>query len=209
MTKSNGRNAAMQETQEVTLRDVLSPLFRHQRVVMITFCTALVATILVAWLWASQYYVATMQVVVEQDRSDTPITAGQAGVIQTKNITLDQVSSEVALLQGEDMMRTVAATCGLRRLTPMAKVSPATSSLWTQMEIPAQPEGSASWESVNLWRWMSLAPDFFRLPRTIPGSIPALLSWTERRAGQPRTFSPRPLPFIGIRFFRTTFPTRA
>jgi polysaccharide biosynthesis transport protein len=114
MNKANGKNGAMQETQqEVTLRDVLSPLFRHQRVVMITFCTALVATILVAWLWASQYYVATMQVVVEQDRSDSPITAAQGGVIQAKNITLDQVSSEVALLQGEDMMRTIAATCGL------------------------------------------------------------------------------------------------
>src|ERR1700749_720964 len=106
MTKANGKNGAMQETQqEVTLRDALSPLFRHQRVVMITFCTALVATILVAWLWAAQYYVATMQVVVAQDRSDTPVTSSQAGVIQTKNITLDQVSSEVALLQGEDMMR--------------------------------------------------------------------------------------------------------
>jgi uncharacterized protein involved in exopolysaccharide biosynthesis len=113
MTKQNGKNGAAPETQEMTLRDMLSPLFRHQRVVLITFGTMLVATILVAWLWAAQYYVSTMQVVVEQDRSDPAVTAAQNGVIQSKGITLDQVSSEVALLQGDDMLRNVAATCGL------------------------------------------------------------------------------------------------
>ena len=113
MTKSIGKNAAAQESQEMTLRDMLSPLFRHKRVVVVTFCTMVVVTLLVAWIWAAQYYVSTMQVVVEQDRSDPAVTAAQNGVIQSKGITLDQVSSEVALLQGQDMLRTVASTCGL------------------------------------------------------------------------------------------------
>jgi uncharacterized protein involved in exopolysaccharide biosynthesis len=113
MTKANQKNAAGQDSQVLTLRDMLSPLFRHKRVVIVTFCSMVVVTLLVAWIWAAQYYVSTMQVVVEQDRSDPAITAAQNGVIQSKNITLDQVSSEVALLQGDDMMRKIADTCKL------------------------------------------------------------------------------------------------
>jgi uncharacterized protein involved in exopolysaccharide biosynthesis len=46
---------------------MLAPLFRHRRVVIGTFGVVLVAAILLTWLWASQYYAAKMQVVVEQD----------------------------------------------------------------------------------------------------------------------------------------------
>jgi len=113
MTNSNRRNGPEQETQELTLRDMLSPLFRHRRIVIISFCGVFVIATLVAWLWAAQYYVSTMQVAVEQDRSDPTVTAAQNGTVTSKAITVDQVSSEVALLQGDDMLRTVAATCGL------------------------------------------------------------------------------------------------
>ncbi len=113
MTKSNAKTGTAKTAQDMTLRDMLSPLFRHKRVVLITFFTTVVLTILVAWLWAAQYYTSTMQVVVEQDRTDPAVTAAQNGLIQTKGITLDQVSSEVALLQGDDMLRKVADTCKL------------------------------------------------------------------------------------------------
>jgi len=100
--------------QAITLRDALTPLFRHKKLLIVTFCSVLVATTLFAWLWAAHYYVAKMQVVVEQDRSDPAITTAQsAAVTSNKVLTVDQISSEVALLQGQDMMRTVAATCGL------------------------------------------------------------------------------------------------
>src|SRR5277367_3678366 len=99
---------------ELTLRDALVPLFRHRRAAIITFCGVFALATLVAWAWAARYYQATMQVVVEQDRSDPAITAGQvAQVNNNKSITLDQVSSEVALLQGEDMLRSVVTTCQL------------------------------------------------------------------------------------------------
>ncbi len=99
---------------EVTLRDVLAPLFRHRRVMLITFCGVFALAILVAWGWAARYYKATMQVVVEQDRSDPAISTAQvANVNGSKAITLDQVTSEVTLLQGDDMLRTVVSSCGL------------------------------------------------------------------------------------------------
>src|SRR5271154_3303823 len=101
-------------TSEMTLRDAFTPLFRHRRAAIITFCAMFALAIVVAWAWAARYYQANMQVVVEQDRSDPAITSAQvANVTNNKPITLDQVTSEVSLLQGDDMLRKVASTCGL------------------------------------------------------------------------------------------------
>ena len=70
MTTPNRRRGSAEEKQEFTLRDMLAPFFRHRRIVIVTFCAIFVAAILVAWIWAANYYVSTMQVAVEQDRSD-------------------------------------------------------------------------------------------------------------------------------------------
>jgi uncharacterized protein involved in exopolysaccharide biosynthesis len=114
MKNEGGNRPENREAPEMTLRDVLAPLFRHRRVVIGTFGVVFVAAILLAWLWAANYYVANMQVVVEQDRSDPAVSAGQNGTVQgNKVVTLDQVTSEIALLQGEDMLKTVVSTCGL------------------------------------------------------------------------------------------------
>ena len=67
----------------------------------------------VAWFWVSKYYVAKMQVIVEQTRSDPTISAGQnVAVVTSRAPSPDVVGSEIALLQGQDMMREVAQTCG-------------------------------------------------------------------------------------------------
>lgn len=99
---------------QVSLRDVLMPLFRWQRLAISVFCGILLCGIVVAWFWAERYYEASMEIVVEQDRSDPAITAGQsAAVPTTKSVALDQVNLEVALLQGQDLLRSVAASCNL------------------------------------------------------------------------------------------------
>ncbi|MGA2098460.1 MAG: Wzz/FepE/Etk N-terminal domain-containing protein [Candidatus Acidiferrum sp.] len=109
------KKASLEDTfPQFTLRDILMPLFRHRRLVLVTFCAVFVCASLVAWIWAAQYYVAKMQIVVEQDRSDPAITTAQsAAMTNTKLLTTDQISSEVALLQGQDMFLSVAAKCGL------------------------------------------------------------------------------------------------
>ena len=97
-----------------TLRDILSPVFRHRRLVLGSFCALLACTILFAWRWASHYYVARMQVVVEPTRSDPAITSAQnTSVPSSKSISTDQISSEIALLRGQDMFRTIVVTCDL------------------------------------------------------------------------------------------------
>ena len=98
----------------LTLRDILSPIFRHRRAVLITFCSIFTLSILVAWAWAARYYTADMQVVVEQDRSDPAISTSQVqSVNSNRAITADQVASEVALLQGADMLRAVVVNCSM------------------------------------------------------------------------------------------------
>jgi uncharacterized protein involved in exopolysaccharide biosynthesis len=102
-------------TREMTMRDLVAPVFRHRRLVLGTFAATLAISLAVAWGWATRYYQAKMQVLVEQDRSDPAISTGPEGTAAPplKPLTTDQISSEVALLQGEDMLRSVANTCGL------------------------------------------------------------------------------------------------
>lgn len=114
MKNSDYTNKSEHEMPELTLRDMLAPLFRHRRMVIISFCSVFVLAAIVAWAWAARYYVSTMQVVVAQDRSDPAITTAQvANVGNNRAVTTDQVTSEVALLQGDDMLRSVVGTCGL------------------------------------------------------------------------------------------------
>lgn len=111
----NQQSAKQVTTRELTIRDLMAPLFRHRRLVMGTFLAALVASVALAWGWAARYYVAKMQVLVEQDRSDPAITTApqSTSMPAIKPLTTDEISSEVALLQGQDMLRSVAATCGM------------------------------------------------------------------------------------------------
>jgi succinoglycan biosynthesis transport protein ExoP len=98
---------------ELTLRDMLTPIFRHRRMAIAAFSAVFVLAILLAWVWAARYYSSMFQVVVEQDRTDPTVTTAQSGSVSSKPVTTDQVASEVALLQGTDMLRNVVATCGL------------------------------------------------------------------------------------------------
>jgi uncharacterized protein involved in exopolysaccharide biosynthesis len=108
------KNPLEEGLPELSLRDLVSPLFRHKRLVIGVFVGVFLLSITVAWQWAAHYYVSSMQIVVEQERSDPTITAGQNAAVQNnKMVTTDQITSEVALLQGLDMMRSVASTCGL------------------------------------------------------------------------------------------------
>ena len=97
-----------------TIRELLAPLFRHKRVAFTVFTCVLALGLFVAWYWAAHYYVSQMQVVVNQVRSDPTISSAQnASVISNRIITPDQISSEIALIKGQDILRNVAQTCGL------------------------------------------------------------------------------------------------
>src|SRR5215467_203643 len=98
-----------------TVRDVLTPLFRHKGAVFSVFVLVFGLSIYLVSTVIAHYYVASMQIVVQQHRTDPSISAGQTGAIMntTHGVSPDQISSEMAILKGGDMLRSVAETCGL------------------------------------------------------------------------------------------------
>lgn len=99
-----------------TMRDWLAACFRRRRIMLIAFLGVFLGSIFVAWSWAANYYEASMQILVQENRSDPTISPSpDAAIGSGAMVTPDQISSEVALLQGKDMLRSVASTCGLDR----------------------------------------------------------------------------------------------
>jgi uncharacterized protein involved in exopolysaccharide biosynthesis len=109
----NTKKAPADRIRQLTTREMLAPLFRKKRVVLATFFAIFAVAILMAWRGAN-YYLSTMQVVVERERSEPTVTPQQVSMQATnKVITTDDVASEVALLQGQDILREVVQTCKL------------------------------------------------------------------------------------------------
>jgi uncharacterized protein involved in exopolysaccharide biosynthesis len=103
-----------ESTRYATLRDWCAVGFRHRRLVLISFLGLLLGTVVFSVGWAARYYESSMQILVLQDRSDPAVTAGPNAAVQsTQMINPDQINSEMALLQGADVLRQVAINCGL------------------------------------------------------------------------------------------------
>jgi uncharacterized protein involved in exopolysaccharide biosynthesis len=114
MVEADLRNSYQNSTRFSTLRDWLAVGFRRRRLVLLSFFGVFLGATVFAWSWAANYYQSSMQVLVQQDRSDPAITPAQTASILTNNlVTPDQINSEIALLQGGDMLRSVVMTCGL------------------------------------------------------------------------------------------------
>jgi uncharacterized protein involved in exopolysaccharide biosynthesis len=104
--------------RQLTMRDMVAPLFRKWRIVLITFFPIFALANLIAWGWAADYYASTMQVVVGRERAEPTMSSLQAGEENGKAVTTDEVASEVALLQGRDMLQEVVQACELIDNTP-------------------------------------------------------------------------------------------
>ena len=115
MNKTNLKSRLNEVLPAWTTRDLLAPLFRHKGIVLFVFTAVFAISIYVVWSTVSKYYVASMQIVVQQHRADPSISAGQTGAIMNTShgVSPDQISSEMAILRGSDMMRSVVETCGL------------------------------------------------------------------------------------------------
>lgn len=116
MVESSFVNRQKNFTRFSTLRDWLAVGFRRRRLVLLSFLGVFLGATLFAWLWAANYFESSMQVLVQQDRSDPAITSVQNAAILTNTlVTPDQINSEVALLQGGDMLSSIVTTCGLEQ----------------------------------------------------------------------------------------------
>lgn len=72
-----------------TMRDLLAPLFRHKRPVILTFSAVFAFSVFVAWYIASRYYVSEMQIVLSQTRTDPAITSAQNAAVMSTTMESD------------------------------------------------------------------------------------------------------------------------
>jgi len=95
-----------------TLRDLVGMAFRRRRVIVLAFAGLMAGSIL-AILILPPTYEAEMKILVQRERVD-PVVSTEPNVNQSdRNLTLDEITSEVELFQSRDSLEKTAVDCGL------------------------------------------------------------------------------------------------
>jgi uncharacterized protein involved in exopolysaccharide biosynthesis len=99
---------------DITLRDILAPLFRHERLMIVSFSIIAIASILVA-LMVSDTYEARMEVLVNRERFNPMVTTESTSqlLIPTSAVTEEEINSEAELLRSQDVLEKVVLENGL------------------------------------------------------------------------------------------------
>ncbi len=69
------RAAVSQFREDITLRDMLTPLFRRKQLIVVTFALLILVSVLAA-VGASHKYESNMEILVNRERSDPLVTHG-------------------------------------------------------------------------------------------------------------------------------------
>jgi uncharacterized protein involved in exopolysaccharide biosynthesis len=103
-------------TRYSTARDWIAVIFRQRRLLGVCFCGTLVGTCLFAWLWAARYFESSMQILVMPDQMATTVAAPSgAPALESHVVSEGEINSEMALLQGADLLQQVVASCDLNK----------------------------------------------------------------------------------------------
>ena len=101
------------EASSISLRDVVAPVFRHRRLVVVSFLGIFLGSIVAAFLLPKQYQ-AEMKILVKRERVDPILTSDKTTVIDSRSeVSEEQVQSEVELLRSRDLLENVVKACGL------------------------------------------------------------------------------------------------
>ena len=96
----------------LTLRDLVGMAFRRRRVIILSFA-GLMAGFILAILILPATYEAEMKILVQRERVD-PVVSTESNVSQSdRNLTLDEITSEVELFQSRDSLEKTVVDCGL------------------------------------------------------------------------------------------------
>ncbi len=105
-----------------TLRDIAAVLFRHKRLLSISFCLALVAGLMYTVIFPS--YRAEMKVLVRRGRIDPVVTPTQTAspAFEHDEISEEDMNSEVEMLRDADILRAVATENGMGHASWISKL---------------------------------------------------------------------------------------
>jgi uncharacterized protein involved in exopolysaccharide biosynthesis len=100
---------------EATLRDLVSPLFRHRRLAIACFLGAFLCSIAAA-VMVSGKYESKMEILVNRERLDPVVTTESTTQLpqMAPQVTEEEINSEVELLQSRDVLEKVVLACGLQ-----------------------------------------------------------------------------------------------
>lgn len=109
----HGTNGAV---ETLSLRDIVAPLFRKKRLLVIVFICVFVTATLIGFLAFYKKYESRMAVIVNRERSDPVVTTnGTPQAINNDNsINDEEVNSEVELLKSRDVLEQVVIANGLQ-----------------------------------------------------------------------------------------------
>jgi uncharacterized protein involved in exopolysaccharide biosynthesis len=98
-----------------SLRDVVAIVFRHKRVVVLSFFGILTGAVLAAVLHPPEYRAST-KFLIERERLDPVISPGQSTPPESRGeVTEEELNSEVELIESADVLRQVVVSCGLHQ----------------------------------------------------------------------------------------------
>jgi uncharacterized protein involved in exopolysaccharide biosynthesis len=100
-------------TPSPTMRDMFGVIFRHQRLMAISFCVIFATALL--WGWLCPSYQSEMKLLVRRSRLDPVMTAtpSQSQQFEHDEITEEELNSEAELLSSEDVLNKVVQDSGL------------------------------------------------------------------------------------------------
>jgi uncharacterized protein involved in exopolysaccharide biosynthesis len=105
-------------SRTATLRDIASVCFRYRQLIVLTFGTIFVGTLLYV-LMAPRTYEAETELLVKRERADPVVTPqSNATPILTTGVSEEDLNSEVELLKSRDLLEKVVIACGLDRQPP-------------------------------------------------------------------------------------------
>jgi uncharacterized protein involved in exopolysaccharide biosynthesis len=118
MDEPNFRNHDGNEFHSPTLRDLFAIIFRHRRLMALSFFGVLLGAILVAVLQPNRYE-AGVKILVKRERVDPVVTSEASAQSQfAVAVTEEDLNSEVELLKSRDMLEKVVLACDLQQQRP-------------------------------------------------------------------------------------------
>jgi len=105
--------------QNISIRDGAAALFRRKGLVLLTFLTVIVGTVIVTLVLPDKYE-SRMKILVKNQRVDVAITAAnstQPGAMTDGEVSETQINSEIELLTSRDLLTQIVKECGLANAT--------------------------------------------------------------------------------------------
>jgi uncharacterized protein involved in exopolysaccharide biosynthesis len=98
---------AFKQKSDPTLRDLLAPLFRRKRLLILIFSGVMVGTAVAAYIFSNTHQ-ASMEILINGERTEPPVTSESTqGQASTPPASDAYIGSEVELLKSPDLLQQV------------------------------------------------------------------------------------------------------